>query len=50
LVGEKGEHITYVTAEKLRTEFACMTPKIKFWLTAEHDLYLTVRKYRISKM
>jgi len=39
-----------MTAEKLRKEFACVTPKIKFWLTGELDLYLTVRKYRISKM
>jgi hypothetical protein len=28
--------------EKLRTEFACVTPKIKFLLTGECDLYLTV--------
>jgi hypothetical protein len=50
LVDEKGVHNTYVTAEKLRTQFACLTPEIKFWLTGECDLYLTVRKYRISKM
>jgi len=43
-------HNIYVTAEKLRKEFACLTPTIKFWLTGERDLYLTVRKYRISKM
>jgi hypothetical protein len=41
---------TYMTAEKLRTQFACPTPEIKFWLTGERDLYLTVRKYRISKI
>jgi hypothetical protein len=48
LVDEKGVHNTYVSSEKLRIEFACLTPKIKFWFTGELDLYLTVRKYRIS--